>query len=95
MFIPKVFTDLSGSLSLKLTSTVNLTYEANAVLDLDTSDLYYRVAVTLPSGMPDGEYEYELTVDNEVASTGVVVLVEESEPTQYNKTIEYEQYEYE
>lgn len=93
MFIPRSVTDVDGTLTLKLTSTVNLTYEVTDITDIGTTDLYFRVAIALPEGLPDGEYEYEVLSDDDVVSTGILVLVTETTTTEYNKEIEYEQYE--
>lgn len=84
----------SGDLVFKATNTVNLVEEINqAVTDLQTSDLYYNLAIELPAGLPDGEYEYTLSSEGETLSTGLLVVGDYSKPNEYEKVITYEQYE--
>ena len=84
----------SGDLVFKATNTVNLVEEINqAVTDLQTSDLYFYLAIELPAGLPDGEYEYTLSSEGDSLSTGLLVVGDYSKPNEYDKNITYEQYE--
>ena len=47
----------------------------------------YRICIT------DGEYEYTLSYEDSVLSTGLLVVGDFAKPDQYNKEIIYEQYE--
>ena len=43
--------------------------------------------------MTDGEYEYELKFEDTILSSGLLVVGDYTKPDQYNKAIEYKQYE--
>ena len=93
LFVPKNGTTESGELTLKARNTIDNDFIIDTMVDINTSDLYFNLAVTLPAGCPDGEYEYALMDDNIVLSTGILILESaESRRTEYNKDIEYEQY---
>lgn len=92
-FIPKNDTPPSDDLVFTAKSTVDLdTVVSQEVLDLETSDQYFNTAVTLPSGLPNGEYEYTLTSGEITLSSGLMILGENTSPSQYNQDITYEQY---
>ena len=96
LFIPKATTIPGDDLVLvfKAKSTIDLSVEINqGVIDLQTSDLYFRIAVTLPDGLPNGEYEYSLMNGDIILASGLLVIGENSHPSEYNKEIQYEQYE--
>ena len=93
VFIPRD-TDFSGTLKFSARSTVGLDTPITAtLLDLKVHRTCYAMALSLPEGVAAGEYEYRLTAGGNLVSTGVMV-VKDSRPEeeQYNKTIEYEQY---
>jgi hypothetical protein len=94
VFIPRD-TSVTGALRFKARSTVGLDVPVTvAMLDLDGHRLCYQLAITLPEGIASGEYEYELTAGGIPVSTGVMVVRDGlAKPEEYNKTIEYEQYE--
>lgn len=93
IFIPKVFTGATGNLSLHLRNTIDLDVVIDDVIDIQTSDLYFNLSISLPVGMVDGEYEYSLSDNGEILSTGILVIGEMTAQTeQYNKSIQYEQY---
>ena len=94
MFIPRNGVTPQGDLVFKAKSTIDLEVEINqAVTDLQTSDLYFYLAIELPAGLPDGEYEYTLSSEGDTLSTGLLVVGDYSEPNEYDKNITYEQYE--
>ena len=94
IFVPRSRPGISGRLILKLRSTVGLEYVVEAeTLDLDVSSLYYRIAVVLPEGVPDGEYEYTLTDNTGTLSSGIVYVGAFDQPRQTDNTITYEQTE--
>lgn len=94
VFVPRNGALPPGSLSFKGKSTIDLTLEIDLqVINLDLSDLYFNIAVIVPEGSPTGEYEYELKKGDDVLATGLLVVGEYAKPRQYEKPIEYEQYE--
>lgn len=94
VMIPKPFAAPSGTMKLTLRNTVNQTEPVDAtVIDIAVSRLYYFVAITVPEGMQQGEYEYTLYAGGVIAATGIAVLREEVAPVEYDNPIEYEQYE--
>lgn len=94
LFIPKDCAVPRGDLVFKAKSTIDLDVKINQVVtDLQTTDLYFNLAISLPADLPDGEYEYALMVGKVILSSGLLVIGENSKPSEYNKEIEYEQYE--
>ena len=94
LFVPRSRADVVGELVLKVRSTVGLETVVDVeAIDLNTSNLYYRLAVVLPEGVAQGEYEYSLSDDTGALSTGIIYVGELSRPTQHDTTITYEQYE--
>lgn len=94
LFVPKSGANPDGDLVFKVRSTIDLDEVVNqVVIDLRTSDLYLNLAVELPAGLPDGEYEYSLMAGNDTLSSGLLVIGENFRPSEYNKEITYEQYE--
>ena len=94
VLIPRNGETPQGDLVFKAKSTIDLEVEINQVVtDLQTSDLYFNLAVTLNAGLPDGEYEYSLSAGEILVSSGLLVIGENSRSSEYNKDITYEQYE--
>lgn len=94
VFIPRSVDAPQGDLVFKAKSTIDLDVVTEQVVtDLHTSDRYYDIAVSLPEGIPTGEYEYTLEAGKDVLSTGILVVGETFRPNEYNKEITYEQYE--
>ena len=94
VYLPKSLGEGVGALTLTLRSTVDLDNAFDgAVIDLKTSDLYYRVPLSLPKGTPAGEYEYSL-VDStgDILASGVARVGDYAGFDEYNKDITYEQY---
>ena len=59
----------------------------------DRTRLYYVVDVELPDGMPDGEYEYTVTVDDVRVSVGLAYVgTPAAVVKEYDNTVQYEQY---
>ena len=93
VLIPKPAT-VSGDLAMTLRSTVDNSTPVDAtVIDLAVSRLYYYVAITLPDGIQPGEYEYVLTAGMDTVASGIAVIRDSAPVVQYEKTIQYEQYE--
>lgn len=93
VMIPKNGESATGTLILKVRNTINETIQTFSVSDLNTSDLYFNLAVELQEDIVPGEYQYSLEDDGIVVSNGLLIIGEPSEPSQYESEIEYQQYE--
>lgn len=94
MFIPRNGDTPQGDLLFRAKSTIDQVVEINqAVTDLQTSDLYFHLSLDLPADLPNGEYEYTLLSGKIPVSSGLLVIGEYTKPSEYNKAIQYEQYE--
>lgn len=83
------------TMTFAMKSTVDLDVVVTAlVIDTQMHRMYYNVALSLPEGTATGEYQYELMGDGIPVSTGLAVVKDDGrDVTEYNKEIEYEQYE--
>lgn len=78
------------TLRIKCTSTCReVTIESS---EGNSSLLYYKMMIALPDDVVKGEYEYTLSDEVGVLSTGLLVIGDLENPTEYNKEITYEQY---
>ena len=94
LFVPRNGKIPDGDLVFKGRSTIDLATEIDIqVVDLNISDIYLYLSVIIPDGCPNGEYEYTVLAGDELVSTGLLIVGENSRPEQYNHEIEYEQYE--
>ena len=92
IFIPKS-RETEGSLVFSIKSIINHSVSVNAsVVDLQ-SELFIQFPVELPADTNTGEYEYELTDDAGLVSTGLLVIEGESVVYEHNLSVQYEQYE--
>lgn len=84
-----------ATLRFTLVSTVDLDRMLDAlVIDMELRKIYFNVAVTLPEDATPGEYRYELTADGIALSSGLCIVRDGGvEVDEYNKEIEYEQYQ--
>ena len=92
MYVPKDGRDAIGDVSFEAFSTINQFGFSFAAAEEETSLLYHKVLVELKEGIPSGEYEYTLSDEVGVLSTGLLVIGDFEIPTEYNKEIAYEQY---
>lgn len=93
LFIPRSQRGVEGTLHFSAESNMELADLISIdVSDLDTSDLYYDLSVTLPADLPGGEYDYRLTDDAGILSQGILVVGDSFTIDQYEKDVEYEQY---
>lgn len=93
-FIPRNGVEPLGDLVFKAKSTIDLAVEVDLeVTDQGSSEQYYNLAIELPEGIPNGEYEYTLYGGDRVLSTGLMVVGDSTDPSEYNKDVTYEQYE--
>jgi hypothetical protein len=83
------------ALRMTLRSTVDLDQVYDAlVLDLAIHSRFYSIALRLPEDCPTGEYEYQFLSAGAIVSQGVAVVTPDGGGVkQYEKPIQYEQYE--
>ena len=58
----------------------------------NSSLLYYKMMIALPDDVVKGEYEYTLSDEMGVLSTGLLVVGDLDNSMEYNKETTYEQY---
>lgn len=92
MYIPKDGRDAKGDVFFKAFSTINQFGFSFDAAEEDTSLLYHKVLVELKQDIPSGEYEYTLSDEVGVLSTGLLVVGDLDDPMEYNKVTTYEQY---
>lgn len=93
LMIPKNGRIVTGEMSLVLRNTTDQQETTLSVTDMNTSGLYFHLAVTLPEGIADGEYQYTLKNGNIQVSCGLLYIGDLQSPSQYERTITYQQYE--
>ena len=92
VYIPKDGRDAVGDVLLKALSTINKSEYSFSVIEEDVSELYHMVNVELKEEMPSGEYEYTLSDEEGILSTGLLVVGDLETAMEYNKETTYEQY---
>lgn len=93
LFIPKNGESVSGEMGLVLKSTADLNETILSVTDINTSGIYFNLAVALPDNLADGEYEYILKNGEIKVSCGLLYIGELQSSSQYENNITYKQYE--
>ena len=93
LMIPKNGGIVTGEMSLVLRNTTDQQETSLSVTDMSTSGLYFHLAVALPEGIADGEYQYTLKDGNIQVSCGLLYIGDLQSPSQYERTITYQQYE--
>ena len=93
LMIPKNGGIVTGEMSLVMRNTTDQQETTLSVTDLNTSGLYFNLAVALPEGIADGEYQYTLKDGNIQVSCGLLYIGDLQSPSQYERTITYQQYE--
>ncbi len=93
LMIPRNGESVTGQMSLSLRNTTDQGETSLSVIDLNTSGLYFNIAVSLPNGLADGEYQYILKSGEIAVSVGLLYIGGLESPSQYEKTITYKQYE--
>ena len=93
LMIPRNGRIVTGEMSLVMRNTTDLQETALSVTDLNTSGLYFNLAVSLPGGLADGEYQYSLKNWNIQVSCGLLYVGNLQSPSQHETTITYKQYE--
>ena len=94
LYVPRNVAIPAGDLVFKAKSTIDLATEIELqVINLDVSGLYMHLAVVVPEGCPEGEFEYTVSAGGSVVATGLLIVGERSLPDEYNQEITYEQFE--
>ena len=93
LMIPRNGRIVTGEMSLVMRNTTDQQENTLSVTDLNTSGLYFNLAVALPGGLADGEYQYSLKNGNIQVSCGLLYVGELQSPSQHETTITYKQYE--
>ena len=93
LMIPRNGGIVTGEMSLVVRNTTDQQETTLSVTDLNTSGLYFNLAVALPGGLADGEYQYSLKDGNIQVSCGLLYVGDLQSPSPYETTITYKQYE--
>lgn len=93
LLIPKS-RETKGKLLFSAESAMNLTSFEREVIDVGSSAYYLTIPLTFQEGMPSGEYEYALTDEEGVVSTGILIVGDLDTAIEYTNNVEYEQYEF-
>ena len=93
LMIPRNGGIVTGEMTLVMRNTTDLQETTLSVTDLNTSGLYFNLAVSLPGGLADGEYQYSLKDGNILVSCGLLYVGDLQSPSQHETTITYKQYE--
>ena len=93
LMIPRNGEIVTGKMTLLMRNTTDLQETTLSVTDLNTSGLYFNLAVALPGGLADGEYQYSLKDGNIQVSCGLLYVGDLQSPSQHETTITYKQYE--
>lgn len=93
LMIPRNGGIVTGEMTLVMRNTTDLQETSLSVTDLNTSGLYFNLAVALPGGLADGEYQYSLKNGNIQVSCGLLYVGDLQSPSQHETTITYKQYE--
>lgn len=93
LMIPRNGGIVTGEMTLVMRNTTDLQETNLSVTDLNTSGLYFNLAVALPGGLADGEYQYSLKNENIQVSCGLLYVGDLQSPSQHETTITYKQYE--
>lgn len=93
LMIPRNGEIVTGEISLVMRNTTDQQETTLSVTDLNTSGLYFNLAVALPGGLADGEYQYSLKKGNILVSCGLLYVGDLQSPSQHETTITYKQYE--
>ena len=93
LMIPRNGGIMTGEMTLVMRNTTDLQETTLSVTDLNTSGLYFNLAVALPGGLADGEYQYSLKNGNIQVSCGLLYVGNLQSPSQHETTITYKQYE--
>lgn len=92
VYIPCEKRDIHGEITLDVVGTINH-QSIRCKATIDKSHMQYcRVYIQLPESISAGEYEYTMSDDMGVLSTGLLMIRESEASIEYNEVTEYEQY---
>lgn len=91
--IPRNGDSVTGDMSLVIRNTTDHKEKTLSVTDLNTSGLYFNLAVVLPDDIAEGEYQYSLKAGEIQVSCGLLYIGEVHGPSQHEESITYNQYE--
>ena len=93
LMIPRNGGIVTGEMSLVMRNTTDQQETTLSMTDLNTSGLYFNLAVALPGGLADRAYQYSLKNGNTQVSCGLLYVGDLQSPSQHETTITYKQYE--
>ena len=93
ILVPKNGEMVTGDVTLVMCNTTDHQEVTLPVREQTTSQIYVKMAVALPEGLADGEYQYTLMDGNILVSQGLLYVGDLHPTSQYEKTIRYKQYE--
>ena len=93
LMIPRNGEIVTGEISLVMRNTTDQQETTLSVTDLNTSGLYFNLAVALPGGLADGEYQYSLKDGSIQVSCGLLYVGDLQSASRHETTITYKQYE--
>lgn len=93
LMIPRNGEIVTGDMALVIRNTTDHQETTLSVTDLNTSGLYFNLAVALPGDLVNGEYQYSLKNGNIQVSCGLLYVGDLQSPIQNGTTITYKQYE--
>ena len=93
-YMPIVERKPTDGLSLRFVSTMtNKVFNCECHNKGTAYSHYCLFELSLPSGIQEGEYQYELFDEEGSLSVGILVVGDPDKPMEHDNTMEYEQYE--
>ena len=93
ILVPRNGEMVTGDVTLVMCNTTDHQEVTLPVREQTTSQSYVKIAVALPEGLADGEYQYTLKDGNILVSQGLLYIGDLQSPMQNEKIITYKQYE--
>ena len=93
ILVPRNGEMVTGDVTLVMCNTTDHQEVTMHVREQTTTQIYMKMAVALPEGLADGEYQYTLKDGNILVSQGLLYVGDLQSPMQNEKTIRYKQYE--
>ncbi len=93
ILVPRNGEIVTGDVTLVMCNTTDHREVTLPVREQTTSQSYVKMVVSLPEGLADGEYQYNLMDGNILVSQGLLYIGDLQSPSQYERTISYKQYE--
>ncbi len=93
VYIPRNYYRSGVSYILELRSTMDLTFSSVVIDSIQMRGMYCIADIVLPEGIVPGEYEYSLEGEGRVMSSGLATVKWEETVQEYERIIQYQQYE--